>query len=44
MNASDKDGTTALMCAEGRRAYLDAEDREEIIQVLRRAKAEAKPR
>ena len=44
MNASDKDGTTALMCAEGRRAYLDSEDREEIIQVLRRAKAEAKPR
>jgi ankyrin repeat protein len=44
VNARDKDGTTALMCAEGRRAYFDAEDREEIIQVLRRAKAEAKPR
>lgn len=44
VNARDKDGTTALMCAEGRRAYFDAEEREEIIQVLRRAKAEAKPR
>ena len=42
VNASDKDGITALKCAEERRAYFDAADREEIIQVLR--KAQAKPR
>ena len=44
VNASDKDGTTALMFAEGRRAYFDASYKEEIIQVLRRAQAGAKPR
>lgn len=44
VNARDEDGTTALMCAEGRREYLDAAEREEIIQVLKRAQAEAKPR
>jgi ankyrin repeat protein len=43
VNARDKDGTTALMCAESQRDEFGASDREEIIQLLKRAEAESKP-
>lgn len=36
VNARDEDGTTALMAAEYRRALFDPEERDEIIQVLKR--------
>jgi ankyrin repeat protein len=44
VNARDKDGTTALMGAEIQRDEFGASDREEIIQVLRRAQAQSRPR
>jgi ankyrin repeat protein len=35
VNARDKEGTTALMAAEQRRAWVDASERDEIIQLLK---------
>jgi uncharacterized protein len=43
VKARDKDGNTALMGAEYERSLLYAEERAEIIQVLKRAEAGAKP-
>lgn len=44
VKARDKDGNTALTYAENRREVSDAAQGEEIIQLLRRAQAESKPR
>jgi len=44
MNARDREGNTVLAYAEERRELLDPSRRDEIIQVLRKAQAESKPR
>ena len=43
VNARDSDGTTALICAEDERRMFDRQERDEIIQVLKRAHAGSKP-
>lgn len=43
VNARDSDGTTALMCADDERRMFDRQERDEIIQVLKRAQAGSKP-
>jgi len=44
VKARDQDGNTALMAAESQQTMVHAEERDEIIQVLRKAQAESKPR
>ena len=44
VKARDQDGHTALMAAENQQTMVHAEERDEIIQVLRKAQAESKPR
>ena len=44
VKARDQDGNTALMAAEIQQTMVHAEQRDEIIQVLRKAQAESKPR
>ena len=44
VNARDGEGNTVLAYAEERREYFDPSRRDEIIQVLRKAQAESKPR
>jgi ankyrin repeat protein len=43
VNARDEDGTTALMWAESRRDLFGAANREDVIQVLRKAQAKSQP-
>lgn len=43
VNARDKDGYTALMAAENQQSMVAAEERNQIIQVLKRAEAGVKP-
>jgi ankyrin repeat protein len=43
VKARDKDGYTALMAAKNERTTLHAEERDEIIRVLKRAEASVKP-
>ena len=44
VNARDQEGNTVLAYAEDRRELFDPSRRDEIIQVLRKAQAESKPR
>lgn len=44
LNARDRDGNNALAYAEERREFFNPSRRDEMIQVLRKAQAEAKPR
>jgi len=44
VNARDREGNTVLAYAEERRELFDPSRRDEIIQVLRKAQAESKPR
>ena len=44
VNARDQEGNTVLAYAEDRREWFDPSRRDEIIQVLRKAQAESKPR
>jgi ankyrin repeat protein len=44
VKARDEDGHTALMAAEAEQQTSPSEERDEIIQVLRKAQAESKPR
>jgi len=44
VNARDRDGNTVLAYAEERREFLEPSRRDEIIQVIRQAQAQAKPR
>jgi ankyrin repeat protein len=43
VNARDPDGHTALMYAESERSVIHAEERNEIIQLLKKAAAGVKP-
>jgi ankyrin repeat protein len=43
VKARDQDGNTALMAAESQQTMVHSEERDEIIQVLRKAQAESKP-